>query len=109
LPRFSGRKDQHHPNAGSQTNLFLRPREPYDDISIVGYADGQILWPKGYEFRRFFIHMNTICSVIANRRFLMSCFVLEPLATRTSHRHAGALSIINAQLGTGVHSEIEFA
>jgi len=47
--------------------------------------------------------------MIANRFPLMSCFVLEPLATRSSYSHSRALSVVNAQLGAGVHSEIELA
>jgi hypothetical protein len=47
--------------------------------------------------------------MIANRFPLMSCFVLEPLATGASHCHPGALRIIDAKLRAGVHAEVKLA
>ena len=38
----------------------------------------------------------------------MSCFVSEPLPGRAFNCNRGALHVINAKLGAGVHAEVKF-
>jgi hypothetical protein len=47
--------------------------------------------------------------MVLNRDSLMSCFISESLTREAYHRNASALHIVDAELGTGIHAEVEFS
>ena len=52
--------------------------------------------------------MNPICSVSCNGRLTISCFISQSFAFESLQSYFGSLSVIDAELGAGVHAEVEF-
>src|ERR1017187_2140375 len=77
------------------------------DVNEI-YAGGWLAFVV-HDYLRLLYHSKANCSLMLNRRPLMSCFIHQPLASEAFNRDASPLRIVNAEFRASVHAEVEFS